>query len=195
MKTKIKWICVALSFCVCIFLICVYLIHTLEPTEKIPEKPYNVESSDVESASSDDVATKKSEEEEYFKTDGSVNACDNKEYCEHSIEAARKTLEERFEQETNDGKLLSYEIKDCTIDKEKTIRRIASISGSELAISKGWTTQHLEKYFLIVKTSYYVEYDGTKSPNNSGDTEEYMHMSYNEKDACWERVDAEFWYL
>lgn len=76
------------------------------------------------------------------------------------------------------------------IDEEETVRNISRYAGSELARTKKWSTPYLEENFLVVRAEYSVEYDGTKSSDNSGDILHYMIMTYNLENSSWEWVDS-----
>lgn len=134
--------------------------------------------------------TDEPKETEYYLSDGKENACDDAEACETCIQTAESSIIAYFENEKEEGKVKFFELEDLDIDEEETVRNISRYAGSELARTKKWSTPYLEENFLVVRAEYSAEYDGTKSPDNSGDILHYMIMTYNLENSSWEWVDS-----
>lgn len=126
----------------------------------------------------------------YYLSDGSKNVCDDAEFCKKCIQAAESYITVHFEKEKTRGTVKFFELEDVVIDEEETARNIERYAGSELAKTREWTTSYLEENFLVVRAEYCVEYDGIKSPDNSGDKLHYMIMTYSVENSSWEWVDS-----
>jgi len=77
----------------------------------------------------------------------------------------------------------------AVIDDKETQRKIESYKGSELAESRGWSDMYLMEHFLIVKASYFVEYDHEKTFMNHGNLEQYFYLTRDTDTKLWSIID------
>lgn len=84
---------------------------------------------------------------------------------------------------------ISVTVDEIVIDYGETARIVAMYSSSELAEARGWTDEYLAEHFIVVKATYYVEYDHTKTFMDDGYTEQYFYLTQDLKTGEWTITD------
>lgn len=87
------------------------------------------------------------------------------------------------------GYTISVRIDEIAIDGEETRRVVEMYSGSDLVRARGWTDAYLAEHFIVVKATYYVEYDHTKTFMNDGLTEQYFYLTQDIESGEWTIAD------
>lgn len=77
----------------------------------------------------------------------------------------------------------------AVVDDAETQRQTENYKGSELADKRGWTDQYLTENFLVVKASYDIEYDHTKTFMDDGNLEQYFYLTRDIDTGLWSIID------
>ncbi|MBV1758336.1 MAG: hypothetical protein KMY55_10910 [Dethiosulfatibacter sp.] len=77
----------------------------------------------------------------------------------------------------------------AVVDDAETQRQTENYKGSELADKRGWTDQYLTENFLVVRASYDIEYDHTKTFMDDGNLEQYFYLTRNIDTGLWSIID------
>ena len=85
--------------------------------------------------------------------------------------------------------VLIYDIDDVEIDEVESYRMREVYKGSELAKEHRWDDKFLDKHFIAVKVSYYVEYDHALTSLEDGDVNQYFYLIENENTGEWRIID------
>jgi beta-lactamase regulating signal transducer with metallopeptidase domain len=101
------------------------------------------------------------------------------------IEVVKSAIENQIEKDYT----ISAKFIKAVIDDKETQRKIESYKGSELAESRGWSDMYLMEHFLIVKASYFVEYDHEKTFMNDGNLEQYFYLTRDIDTGVWSIID------
>ncbi len=104
---------------------------------------------------------------------------------QNPTETVRTAIENQIDKEYT----LSVKVETIEVDEVETKRVVDMYSGSELAQKRGWTDEYLAKHFVVVKATYYVEYDHTKTFMDSGYVGQYFYLTRNEKTGLWTITD------
>ena len=100
------------------------------------------------------------------------------------------TVRSALENEIKRDEVLSIEVESIEIDDELTARNIESYSSSDLAQSKNWTNEYLEKHFIAVIALYHVEHDHSKTFLTDGYIKRHFFLTRNEASYEWTIWDS-----
>ena len=84
---------------------------------------------------------------------------------------------------------LTIRVDEVVLDEAETQRVIKMYSGSELAQSRGWSDEYLQKHFVVVRARYYAEYDHQKTFLPDGHMEQYFYLTQDEESGLWTIAD------
>ncbi|HWQ50575.1 MAG TPA: hypothetical protein VN369_02125 [Terriglobales bacterium] len=101
------------------------------------------------------------------------------------VETVRTAIENQMEK----AYTIEVRVLEIAVDEGETARVAAMYAGSELAKSRGWTDEYLDGRFLVVRASYYVRYDHTKTFLPDGSTIQYFYLTQDVKTGRWTIVD------
>lgn len=101
------------------------------------------------------------------------------------VETVQSAIEGQFDKPYT----ISGHIDTIVIDEKRTQDIRQQYMGSELASLRAWSDEYIEKHFIVVKASYYVEYDHTKTFLDDGYVEQYFYLAENLENEEWEIVD------
>ncbi len=101
------------------------------------------------------------------------------------VETVRNAIEKQIDKEYT----ITVSIDEIIVDAEETIRLADMYSSSEIAEERGWTDEYLAERFVVVKATYYVEYDHTKTFMNDGYTVQYFYLTQNAETGKWTIID------
>jgi hypothetical protein len=104
---------------------------------------------------------------------------------QNPTETVRTAIENQIDKEYT----LNVKIETIEVDEVETKRVVEMYSGSELAKERGWTDEYLAEHFVVVKATYYVEYDHTKTFLDDGHVGQYFYLTRNEKTGLWTIID------
>lgn len=95
------------------------------------------------------------------------------------------TVQSAIEGQIGKEYTLAVQVDEIQIDEEQTDLVRTRYTGSELAKEKGWTEEYLAEHFIVVRASYYVEYDHTKTFLDDGRIEQYFYLTQDSKTGKW----------
>ena len=142
-----------------------------------------------------------------FKSNRSKSVGIYKVYTENSIQQVERTdglndawiqnpskdpvevVQSAIENQANKDYTISVKFGAAKVDDTETQRQIEIYKDSELAGKRGWTKAYLAEHFLIVKASYYVEYDHTKTFMDDGNHEQYFYLTRDTDTGLWVIID------
>lgn len=84
---------------------------------------------------------------------------------------------------------ISMNVLYAEVDDAETQRMIENYKGSELAASRGWTDEYLDRHFTVVKVRYECEFDHTKTFMVDGLVEGYVLLTRDPESGVWTIVD------
>ena len=84
----------------------------------------------------------------------------------------------------------SIRIDEIKVDEAETERFLEVYTGSEYALSQGWTDEYLAEHFAAVRAWYYVEYDHTKTFLPDGNTEQIFYLTQDANTNLWTIFDC-----
>lgn len=96
-----------------------------------------------------------------------------------------ETVQSAIEGQAGKEYTIAVRVDEIIIDEEETARVRERYAGSELAESRGWSDEYLMEHFLVLRASYYVEYDHTKTFLDDGSMEQYFYLTQDIKTGEW----------
>lgn len=84
---------------------------------------------------------------------------------------------------------ISMNVINAEVDDEETQRHIKRYKGSELAESRGWTDEYLDRHFIVVKVIYECKIDHTKTFLRDGLLEVHVFLTRDSESGVWAVVD------
>ena len=100
-----------------------------------------------------------------------------------------ETVQSAIEGQIKKEYTLAVRVDEVAVDEAETKRMIEQYTGSELARSRGWTEEYLERHFLAVRAKYHVEYDHTKTFLDDGDIDQFFYLVEDTETGLWTVVD------
>lgn len=96
-----------------------------------------------------------------------------------------QTVQSAIEGQADKEYTICVRVDEIKVDESETERVIEMYSGSDLAMSRGWTDEYLKEHFVVVWAKYYVEYDHTKTFLDDGNIEQYFYLTQDIKSGKW----------
>jgi len=84
---------------------------------------------------------------------------------------------------------IHIEVERIEVDTEETQRVVGNMISGVIADRRGWSDEYLGEHFVVVKATYYAEYDPSLTTRNDGNVVQYFYLTRNPNSGKWNIVD------
>lgn len=100
-------------------------------------------------------------------------------------DSVRSAIENQIEKDY----AVHIEVERIEVDPEETQRVVENMISGVIADRRGWSNEYLKEHFVVVKATYYAEYDPSLTTRNDGNVVQYFYLTRNPNSGKWSIVD------